>query len=107
MVIGDNRPYLSALIVLEPEQWKTVARTLELDPDDPASLQSERLLKAVDEKLHDLLSEFPGFAQVRAITCCLQPWTIDNEMITPTMKLKRNRILEACADSIERMYAGH
>jgi len=107
MVIGDNRPYLSALIVLEPEQWKTLAATLGLDPDDPASLESERLMQAVDEKLQKLLSEFPGFAQVRAVTCCLQPWTIENEMITPTMKLKRNRILEACADSIERMYAGH
>jgi long-chain acyl-CoA synthetase len=107
MVIGDNRPYLSALLVLEPEQWRAVAKTLGLEPDDPASLKSEQLVQAVNEKLDDLLSEFPGFAQVRAITCILQAWTIDNEMITPTMKLKRNRILETHADDIERMYAGH
>jgi long-chain acyl-CoA synthetase len=107
MVIGDNRPYLTALIVLEPEQWKSYAKSLGLNPDDPASLNSEQLRKAVDEKLHVLLAEFPGYAQVRAVSCTLEPWTVDNEMITPTMKLKRNRLHEAFADTIEKMYEGH
>ena len=34
-------------------------------------------------------------------------WTVDNGMITPTLKLKRRRIMEAFADSVERMYEGH
>jgi long-chain acyl-CoA synthetase len=107
MVIGDNRPYLSALIVLEPEQWRSFARTINLDPEDPTSLESDRLAQAAKEKLDGLLSDFPGHAQVHAISCSLQAWTIDNGMITPTMKLKRNRIMEAYADTIEQMYEGH
>jgi len=107
MVIGDNRPYLSAVIVLEPEQWKRVAGTLGLDADDPASLGNESLCNHVKERLQGLLSAFPGYARIHAISCTLKAWTVDNGMITPTMKLKRRRILEEFADRIERMYEGH
>jgi len=107
MVIGDARPFLTAVTVLNPEQWEGYARGMGLDPDDPASLLDQDLQQALCEKLSGRLSEFPGYAQVRAITCRLEPWTIDNRLITPTMKLKRNRIMEHFAADIERMYAGH
>lgn len=107
MVVGENRPFLSTIIVLEPEQWRNYAGTLGLDPDDPAALESPQLKQAVDRKLQDLLSEFPGHAQVHGITCTCEPWTVDNGMITPTLKLKRRSIMAAFADSIDRMYEGH
>jgi long-chain acyl-CoA synthetase len=37
----------------------------------------------------------------------LEPWTIDNGMITPTMKLKRKTIHEENLDEIAKMYEGH
>jgi long-chain acyl-CoA synthetase len=107
MVIGDNRPYLSALIVLNSDQWSDYAASLGLDAGDPAALQQEKLEEAICEKLHGLLSGFPGYAQVRRATCMLEPWTVDTGLITPTLKLKRNRIMERFAGDIERMYAGH
>ncbi len=107
MVIGDARPFLTAVTVLNPEQWQGYAHGMGLDPDDPASLQNPDLQQALCEKLSGHLREFPGYAQVRAITCTLEPWTIDNGLITPTMKLKRNRIMEHFAADIDRMYAGH
>jgi long-chain acyl-CoA synthetase len=107
MVIGDSRPYLTTVIVLEPGQWKSFAGTLGLDPDDPASMQHDSLIEAVKAKLDGLLATFPGYAQVHGITCTLEPWTVDNGMITPTLKLKRRCILEAYADNIEKMYEGH
>jgi len=107
MVLGDNRPYLSAVIVLEPEQWKNTARQLGLDAADPASLNSEALCNHVKDRLQVLLASFPGYARVHAITCSLQAWTVENGMITPTLKLKRRRILEEFAEHIEQMYAGH
>jgi long-chain acyl-CoA synthetase len=107
MVIGDARPFLTVVTVLNPEQWEGYARGMKLDPDDPATLLNPDLQQALCEKLSDHLSEFPGFAQVRGITCTLDPWTIDNGLITPTMKLKRNRIMEHFAADIDRMYAGH
>jgi long-chain acyl-CoA synthetase len=107
MVIGDNRPYLSAIIVLEPGQWEHTAAELGLDARDPAALASERLCGYAREKLHGLLAAFPGYAQIRAVTCTLAAWTVDSGLITPTMKLKRHRILEEFSEHIEQMYAGH
>ena len=107
MVIGDARPFLTVVTVLNPEQWDGYARGMGLDPAAPAALLDPGLQQALCEKLSGHLSEFPGFAQVRGITCTLEPWTIDNGLITPTMKLKRNRIMEHFAEDIERMYAGH
>jgi len=107
MVIGDDRPYLTALLVLNPEQWQTQAGKLGLDSQDPDSLKSEKLEKFVCDKTAEQLSEFPGYAVIRHATCVIDPWTIDNELITPTLKLKRNRIMERYAADIEKMYEGH
>jgi len=107
MVIGDSRPYLCAIIVLNAEQWKALANTLALDPADAASLKSEALEQAVIERLAGRLGEFPGYAQVRRAACTLETWTVDNGLITPTMKLKRDRILAHHADDIAALYAGH
>jgi len=107
LVIGDDRPFLTTIIVLEPEQWKVWAGELGLDPDDPASLQDEKMKKAVCEKLEVLIAEFPGYAQIRGVHCTLEAWTIDNDLITPTLKLKRNKIIEHFSETIEQMYAGH
>jgi long-chain acyl-CoA synthetase len=107
MVIGDSRPYLSAIIVLNEEQWKALANTLAIDPDDAASLKNKVLEQAVLERLAGRLGEFPGYAQVRRAACTLEPWTVDNGLITPTMKLKRDRIRARYADDIATLYAGH
>ena len=51
IVIGDNKPYLTAIIVLEPEQWKGWATGHGLQPDDPASLHDERVINAISDEL--------------------------------------------------------
>jgi long-chain acyl-CoA synthetase len=107
MVIGDARPYLTALIVLNPEQWKIHASKLDLDLNDTNAHRSEIFEELVCDKIARQLSEFPGYAVIRHATCVLEPWTIENELITPTLKLKRNRIMERYAADIEKMYAGH
>jgi long-chain acyl-CoA synthetase len=107
MVIGDDLPFLTAVLVLNPEQWELVAPGLKLDASDPESLKSEALEKLACDKLTTQLVEFPGYARIHRITCILEPWSIDNELITPTLKLKRNRIMEHFASDIEHMYEGH
>ena len=107
IVIGDNRPYLTALIVLNPEQWASYSKGMNLDANDKNALWDEVLEKAVCEKLGGLLSEFPGYAQVHRASCTLDAWTVENGLITPTLKLKRNRILEHFSDTIDQMYVGH
>jgi long-chain acyl-CoA synthetase len=107
IVIGDNRPYLTAVIVLNPEQWVSYSKAMNLDANDKNALRGEALEQAVCDKLHGLLSEFPGYAQVHRVACTLDAWTIEGGLITPTLKLKRNRIMEHFVDEIDEMYAGH
>jgi long-chain acyl-CoA synthetase len=107
MIIGDNRPYLTAMIVLNEEQWAIHAKNLDLDSNDTDAPAAERFEELVCEKITSLLSEFPGYAVIRQVTCVLEPWTIENELITPTLKLKRNRIMERFETDIEKMYEGH
>lgn len=107
MIIGDNRPYLTAMIVLNEEQWAIHAKNLDLDSNDPDAPAAERFEELVCDKIARQLSEFPGYAVIRQVTCVLEPWTIENELITPTLKLKRNRIMERFETDIEKMYEGH
>jgi long-chain acyl-CoA synthetase len=107
MVIGDNRPYLTAMIVLNEEQWAIHAKNLDLDSNDPDAPAAEKFEKLVCDKITRQLSEFPGYANIRQVTCALEPWTIENELITPTLKLKRNSIMERFETNIEKMYEGH
>ena len=107
IVLGDSRPYLSAILVLNADQWKVLANMLGLDHSDAAALKSKALEQVVLERLADHLTEFPGHAQVRRAACTLEPWTVDKGLITPTMKLKRDRIMARYADEIAALYAGH
>jgi len=107
MVLGDSRPYLSVILVLNADQWKALANTVKLDPADAAVLKSEALEQELLKRLAMQLVEFPGYAQVRRAACTLDPWTVDNGLITPTMKLKRDRIMVRYADEIAALYAGH
>jgi len=107
MIIGEGRPYLAALLVLDPQQWKIFAKQHNVADDDPASLRAASVEKALIKRVATMLKDFPGYAQVRRISAQLEPWSIENEMQTPTLKLKRNKILEIQADDVTRIYEGH
>src|ERR1035437_9246807 len=107
IVVGEGMPHLAALIVLDPDAWLGLAKTLRLDPGDPASLQAAALLQAVRDKIRGLLRSFPSHARVRETWLTLEPWTIENGLITPTLKLKRTEIEQRFAREIRELYAGH
>ncbi|MBI5463140.1 MAG: long-chain fatty acid--CoA ligase [Gammaproteobacteria bacterium] len=107
MVIGDDRPYLSALIVFNAERWRIEAAKLGLDAAAPNVLSDKRVCAAVLQRVAACIRDFPGYAQIRRVACYLEPWTIDAGTITPTLKLRRTRILELCAERVEQLYAGH
>jgi long-chain acyl-CoA synthetase len=107
MVVGEGMPHLAALIVLDHEAWLDRAKTLSLDPADPASLRAAALLQAVRDKIRGLLRRFPSHARVRETCLMLEPWTIENGLLTPTLKLKRIEIEQRFAREIRELYAVH
>ncbi|RMG56456.1 MAG: long-chain fatty acid--CoA ligase [Gammaproteobacteria bacterium] len=104
MIIGEGRPFLSALVVLNAEQWAVLADELGVADDDPAVLDERGVEKALQARIAERIRDFPGYAQVRRVIATLDPWTIDDGLVTPTMKMKRARILERFADRIEALY---
>lgn len=107
VVIGEARPYLTALLVLNPEHWDEFANKLGMDPENPESLSNNRILKAVLQRVNARMNAFPGYAQIRRISLYIKPWSIDDDLLTPTLKVKRNRIAERFSDDINSMYKGH
>jgi long-chain acyl-CoA synthetase len=106
MVIGEGCPFLCAIIVLNNETWTEFAESLNVEPKEQ-SLQNPAVMKAIQERIDKLIFEFPGYAKIRRLFLSLEPWTIDNDLITPTMKLKRHKILTRFAKQIDQMYEGH
>ncbi len=107
LVCGECRPYLAAVVVLNPREWEKLARTRGLDPDDPAALNAPAVQEQVLAIMGQQLRAFPGYAQVRRVALTLAPWTVENGLLTPTLKLRRNRIMAHHEKEIEALYAGH
>ena len=106
LVYGEAKPYLSAIVVLNDEEWGRVASDAKLDPkiDGEGKEKSEKFLV---QRIGKLIKGFPGYALVRKVAVAREKWTIDNGMITPTLKLKRNVIFQKYASAIDEMYKGH
>ena len=75
MVLGEGKPFISALLVLNPDAWKILATELGLDAKDSGSLQSPAAVAAVLQKLADLLNTFPGYSQIHAVYLSCDFWS--------------------------------
>ncbi|MBF0368850.1 MAG: long-chain fatty acid--CoA ligase [Magnetococcales bacterium] len=107
MVVGEGAPYLSALVVLDRQRFRQMAVSLGLDPDDCHLLQTEVLREQLLQRIAHHLGAFPGHAKIRVVTPLIDPWTVENGLITPTLKLRRNQIQNRFSHQVAEMYAGH
>ncbi len=104
MVHGEARPFLTAIVTLNPEKWAAFAKELDVDPNDAKVFKEKFVEKSILQRLMHQLREFPGYAHIRRLTATLEPWTVDNGLLTHTLKVKRARVVKQFADDIERMY---
>lgn len=105
MVVGENRPYIAALVVLNAQEWKKLAAELKLDAEDPLSLDTRAARQAVLRRVKAASAGFPNYAVPRQVRLFLEPWSIENGLMTPTLKLKRGPMRIRFADAIESLYA--
>ena len=104
LVVGEARPSLAAVVVLNSDLWFGFAKELGLDPFDRESLKDERLRRKVLSRLQQQLHEFPGYAKIRHVALTLEPWTMEDDLVTPTLKVKRARVMDRFAGQIEALY---
>ncbi|MDH4151894.1 MAG: long-chain fatty acid--CoA ligase [Betaproteobacteria bacterium] len=107
ILLGEGKSYLTVMAVLNPDHWKKLAADSGIDAGAAGALQSEPAEKAILARISAQIREFPGYAQVRRATVTLEPWTVENGLLTPTMKLKRAKVMEKFNAEIDQMYAGH
>ncbi len=105
LVIGEGRPFLCALIVLDGDHWVGFAQEQGLDPLDQASLGHTRVSQAVGRRVKAALKDFPGYAKIRQVHLSIKPWTVEDGLMTPTLKIKRAKVLEHFAREVEAMYS--
>ncbi|MBI4205032.1 MAG: long-chain fatty acid--CoA ligase [Betaproteobacteria bacterium] len=107
MLLGEGKPYLGVMAVLNADQWKKLCAEHRLDSGAPKLVNSKQVEEIVLGRIAAKLREFPGYAQVRRAGLTLEPWTVENGLLTPTMKLKRAKVMEKFNAEIDQMYAGH
>jgi len=82
ILIGEGRPFLTLVAVTRESDEKTLIR-----------------------RANDRLKEFPRYIRVRRVVATHEPWTVENGLLTPTLKVKREPVQKKFSAEIERAYA--
>ena len=105
MVIGEQRPFIAALAVLNRSAAEQAAKELGIAGELGEAMQSEPLRALALAKIGRAVAQFPKYATPRKVWLTVEPWTVGGALITPTLKPKRLAIERAFAAEIERLYA--
>jgi long-chain acyl-CoA synthetase len=105
-VIGDQRPYLTALIVLDPDVAPVWAAQQGIEERSLDQLANNEALRAeIQSAVDELNSQVSNVEGVKKFAILGQDWLPGGDELTPTMKLKRKPIGQKYASDIEEMYA--
>jgi long-chain acyl-CoA synthetase len=107
MVFGEARPYLVALAVVNPEAWTQFCKELGVAANKPETLTDKAVQANVLARIALNMRAFPGYAKVNRVLLLQEPWTIDNGLLTPTLKLKRPDVVGRFSEQIKQLYEGH
>jgi long-chain acyl-CoA synthetase len=107
MVIGEGKPYISALVVLNKEDQKKLATETGQEPDNPALLSCRESEEYILKRIAKQMRAFLGSIKVYRAALLQEPWTVENGLLTPTLKLRRNKIIEEYNKEIAKLYEGH
>ncbi|MBK5224434.1 MAG: long-chain fatty acid--CoA ligase [Acidimicrobiia bacterium] len=104
-VIGDARPFVSALVVLDPDVTPVWASQHGIDTTDLAELAAHPTVVAEVEKgVREVMAEFNHAEQVKKVRILGEEWLPDSDLLTPTSKLKRRGVHSRYASEIESLY---
>jgi long-chain acyl-CoA synthetase len=105
VVIGDRRPYLVALVTLDPEEALKFAKENGLPEDPEAVAASDQVKAALDEHVDQINERFARVEQVKKIKVLPHDLSQEGGELTPTLKVKRNVVADKYATEIEALYA--
>ena len=104
LVHGDRRKFVSALVVLNKEELYRLASKLNIPQIDKILLKHPVIQEYVQFEIDTVNARLPRFMQIKKFRMLLEPFTVENGELTPTLKLKRRVIEEKYCDLLESMY---
>lgn len=106
MVVGDGRPYIAALVTLDPEALPAWAEQHGKQGASPSELAEDAVLRAEVQAAVDEANKAVSRAEsIRKFIIIGEDWTEDTGHLTPSMKLKRIAVIKDHAGEIEQLYA--
>jgi long-subunit acyl-CoA synthetase (AMP-forming) len=107
VAIGNDRPYVVALLTLDPETAPHVARDAGIDYSSMSDLARDpRILDQVEHAIDRANARLSRVEQIKKFRLLADEWQPGGDELTPTMKLKRKPITAKYAAEIERLYSG-
>jgi long-chain acyl-CoA synthetase len=105
MIYGDNKLYNVALIVVDAEAVKKWASGQDLSfASDEKMCEHPRVRELLKAEVDKYSTEFKGFEKVKKITLIADDFTTQNDMLTPSLKLKRRVAMQKYGPVIEALY---
>ena len=105
LLLGEGQAYLGAVLLLNAEEWVHIAEKNKLDPFDKDNLNDKAVNNYIIHHLRKVLHDFPAYAKIRKVILTLDPWTIESGLLTPTLKVKRVKVIELFKDKIDQLYS--
>ncbi|MEW6473900.1 MAG: long-chain fatty acid--CoA ligase [Actinomycetota bacterium] len=103
--VGDGRPYMTALIVLDPDVAPAWAKSRGIEFSSLADLAAHPDVRAeVERCVEEANGRFSQVEKIKKFAILPTEWPPDSDELTPTMKLKRRGVLTKYADEIEKLY---
>ncbi len=105
LVIGDKRPYVAALITLDPDEIGRWAAAEGIAGDLASLAADERVRELLQRVVDGANAERSRFEQVKRFAVLPRDFTMADGEITPTLKLRRRAVIDHCQPEIEALYA--
>ena len=105
MVYGDKKPNIVALIVPHPDFALDWAKANDRDMDMAALVEDPDFRKAISDAVNRVNADMSVIERVRKFILTADAFTNDNEMMTPSMKIRRHVIRANYGNALEALYA--
>jgi long-chain acyl-CoA synthetase len=102
VVLGDGRPYLVALITLDPEEAPAFAREHDLELDEV--YRSELMHAEIQTAIDAVNSHYAPVEQIKRFEILPEDFSQPTGELTPTLKVKRNIVQQKYAETIDAIY---
>jgi long-chain acyl-CoA synthetase len=105
LVVGDRRPYVAALITLDPEEISRWAAARGIAGDVATLARDERVRELIQGVVDEVNRERSRYEQIKRFAILSRDFTMDAGEVTPTLKLRRRAVMEHFQAEIDALYA--